>query len=335
MTNSIKQVDCLNTVRLLGAIQVLYGHTLAHLGIDPIPVVGDLINFFYGVPIFFTMSGFLIWGSCGRSASYGDYLKKRFWRIYPELWMAVIVEMIVLFALYEGPYNWPQTILFVFTQSTFLQFWTPDCLRDYGCGTPNGALWTIGVIVQFYIIAYFLYKWLHANSLKKWLLGGAFPTILIGVLSPVITHIMPETIGKLYGQTLLPYLWMFVLPCFIAEYKKKILPFLKRYWWLFLVMTILVKYFIKMDIDATYGFVHTLLLFCTLTGMAYLFPFLNVKTDISYDIYIYHMTFVNALLALGFVNNTWLFLVVLFITCLVAWLSTVTIGKYSLNRKYK
>lgn len=61
MTNGIKRVDCLNTIRLLGAIQVLYGHTLAHLGIDPIPVVGNFINFFYGVPIFFTMSGFLIW----------------------------------------------------------------------------------------------------------------------------------------------------------------------------------------------------------------------------------------------------------------------------------
>lgn len=111
-------------------------------------------------------------GSCGRSTSYGDYLKKRFWRIYPELWAAVIVEMIVLFALYEGPYNWPQTILFVFTQSTLLQFWTPDCLRDYGCGTPNGALWTIGVIVQFYIVGYFLYKKLYAKNLEIWLVCG-------------------------------------------------------------------------------------------------------------------------------------------------------------------
>jgi len=114
----------------------------------------------------------LIWGSCGRSISYADYLKKRIWRIYPELWMAVIVEMIVLLALYEGPYNWPQTILFVFTQSTLFQFWTPDCLRGYGCGTPNGALWTIGIIVQFYIVAYFLYKKLHAKNLKMWLVGG-------------------------------------------------------------------------------------------------------------------------------------------------------------------
>lgn len=335
MKNVIKRTDCLNTIRLLGAIQVLYGHALSHLKIEAIPVVGDFINFFYGVPIFFTMSGFLIWGSCGRSVSYGDYLKKRFWRIYPELWVAVVIEMIVLFTLYAGPYNWPQTILFVFTQSSIFQFWTPECLRDYGCGTPNGALWTIGIIIQFYIISYFLYKRLHATSLKKWLWGGVFPTILVGVLSPMIRERMPVIMGKLYGQTLLPYLWMFVLPCFIAEYKEKILPFLKKYWWLFLVLTLLLKYYVRMDIDASYGLLRTLLLFCTLTGMAYLLPSLNVKTDISYAIYIYHMTLVNALLALGFVQERWLLLVVLVTTCLIAWLSTVTIGKYSLSRKYK
>lgn len=34
--------NCLNTIRLLAAIEVLYGHTLGHLGIDRIPVFGDL-----------------------------------------------------------------------------------------------------------------------------------------------------------------------------------------------------------------------------------------------------------------------------------------------------
>lgn len=80
--------DCLNLIRLVAAIQVMYQHTLAHLYINDIPVLGGFINFFHGVPIFFTMSGFLIWGSIERSHSFGEYLKKRFWRIYPELWGA-------------------------------------------------------------------------------------------------------------------------------------------------------------------------------------------------------------------------------------------------------
>ena len=334
ITSRTNRGDCLNTVRLLGAVEVLYGHTLTHLKIDGIPIVGDIITFFYGVPIFFTMSGFLIWGSCGRSSSYGNYMKKRFWRIYPELWMAVAVEMIVLLGLYAGPYNWPQTFLFVFTQSTILQFWTPDCLRGYGCGTPNGALWTC-VIVQFYIVAYFLYKWLHAKSLRKWILGGVIPSSLIGILSPILIDRMPEIIGKLYGQTLLPYLWMFVGPCFIAENKEKLLPLLINYWWVFLILAFTRNYLVRIDIDATYGIIHTFLLFLSVTSMAYIFPRLNIKTDISYGIYIYHMTVVNAFIALGVMHSQWLVLYVLLLTCSLAWISTVTIGKYSLRRKVK
>lgn len=67
--------DCLNLIRLLAAFQVLYGHTLAHLNIDSIPILGEFINFFSGVPIFFTMSGFLIWWSIGRSKSFEEYIE--------------------------------------------------------------------------------------------------------------------------------------------------------------------------------------------------------------------------------------------------------------------
>ncbi len=331
----VSNKDCLNTIRLLGAIQVLYGHTLAHLQIPKITMIDEIINFFYGVPIFFTLSGFLIWGSCGRSATYSSYLKKRFWRIYPELWVAVAVEMIVLFVLYTGNYNWPQTFFFVLTQSTLFQFWTPDCLRGYGCGTPNGALWTICIIIQFYIIAYPLYRWLHGRNVTKWMLGGVVPAIMLGFISPLLREHIPELIGKLYGQTLFPYLWMFVIPCFVAEYKDKIIPVLVKYWWLFLLMVLVHKYLIQMDVKAAYGFFHTLLLFLSLVGIAYVFPQLNIKTDISYGIYIYHMTVVNAFIAIGYLHNQWLLLWVILITFVLAWVSTKTIGKYSLQLKYK
>ena len=35
-----------------------------------------------GVPFFCCLTGFLIWPSIGRSKSFGDYCKKRFWRLY-------------------------------------------------------------------------------------------------------------------------------------------------------------------------------------------------------------------------------------------------------------
>ncbi len=162
--------NSLNLFRLLAAIEVLYGHALKHLGLPDVPVFGDVVKFFYGVPIFFTLSGFLIWLSIGRSNTFADYAKKRFWRIYPELWVAVAVEIIVLLALYHQPIEWPKLSLFVIGQATIFQFWTPDFLRGYGCGCPNGALWSITVLIQFYFFAYFLYIWLNKRKLAVW--GG-------------------------------------------------------------------------------------------------------------------------------------------------------------------
>jgi len=156
--------NCLNTIRLLAAIQVLWKHSLIHLELPNIPVLGDFVLFFQGVPVFFTLSGFLIWQSIGRSHTFSDYAKKRFWRIYPELWLAVVVELVVLLLLYHQPIDWAQFGLFAIGQATFFQFWTLDCLRGYGCGCPNGALWTISVLIQFYFLAFFIYKWLKKRN---------------------------------------------------------------------------------------------------------------------------------------------------------------------------
>lgn len=164
------KTNSLNTFRLIAAISVLWIHALYHLELNNVPVLGSFIRFFSGVPIFFTLSGFLIWHSIGRSKTFMDYAKKRFWRIYPELWVAVAIEIIVLLLLYHQPIDWLQLSAFTVGQATFFQFWTPEFLRGYGCGSPNGALWTIAVLIQFYFCAFFLYKWLHGKRVFYW--GG-------------------------------------------------------------------------------------------------------------------------------------------------------------------
>jgi len=151
----------------------------------------------------------------------------------------------------------------------------------------------------------------------------------LSLISPAIKSHLPEVIGKLYGQTLIPYLWMFLSAALVAEKKDVMIPFLKKYWWVFVGALLLKKYLLPWDINASYQIFGTLLLFLGLVGFAYSFPKLNIKTDISYGVYIYHMTVVNALIALGYMHNVWLFVVVLAVTCLLAWISTKTVGAWA------
>lgn len=62
--------------------------------------------------------------------------------------------------------------LFTIGQATIFQFWTPDFLRGYGVGCPNGALWTISIFIQFYFCVFFIYKWLNKRNIYLW--GGYF-----------------------------------------------------------------------------------------------------------------------------------------------------------------
>lgn len=286
----MEQIDfkknSINTFRLLASLQVLFEHSYANLALGIVPVLGGFIDFFTGVPVFFTLSGFLIWRSIGGSNSFIEYGKKRFWRIYPELWVAVAVEIVVLLLLYKHPINWPQLGLFTIGQATIFQFWTPDFLRDYGCGCPNGSLWTIAVLIQFYFFAYFVYKLLHNRKLLLW--GGVILTaILIGWLTPLIVGILPDTIGKLYNVSLVPYFWMFIISAFVAEFKDALLPVLKRYWWVFIMFLIIKRLFLSdIPISTYYELFDTVLLFCGLVGFSYCFPQINIRTDISYGIYI-------------------------------------------------
>lgn len=228
--------NCLDLVRIIAAFQVMFGHMVEHLELPINDMLFHVTFFLRGVPIFFVISGFLIWFSIGRSKTYSNYLKKRFWRIYPELWCAVIVETTILLIVYRG-WNIKDTALFVIGQASIFQFWTPDTLRGYGVGTPNGALWTIGVMIQFYIIAWFFYKLMKNRRIGTWIMGLVF-SFCISWLLQFFTHdiIEIDLVGKLYDQTFVKYFWLFYTGMLIAEFKDILLPFFRKYWYAFLVV---------------------------------------------------------------------------------------------------
>lgn len=309
--------NSLNTVRLLAALQVFYGHAVVHMKLPSNAIISSVFSIFQGVPIFFIMSGFLIWNSLDRTPDLKSYLKKRVLRLYPELWCAVLLSVLSIVVLYDG-FRIGELILFTLGQATLLQFWTPNSLRGFGCGTPNGCLASIFMIVQFYIVVWPLKRKIKPGK-TMW---GILLTLglALNMLSPVFSKILPSLVYKLWDISLLPYFWLFILGAFVSEYFEKFVPIMKKYWFIGLVL-LLLQTVVHIDIPGEYGVIKSLLQCFTWIGFAYALPNMNIKRDISYGIFLYHMVVINAFIQLGYVGS-WIYLeVVMVIVISIAILS--------------
>lgn len=318
--------NSLNTIRLITAIQVMLGHLIEHLRVPDVQLGGSIglqkivfyfLNYFYGVPVFFFLSGFLIYKSVENSESWKEYSLKRILRIYPELWIAVLFEITSIIILYFHQIDWSMLLLFTGTQSTFFQFWTPDFLRGYGCGTPNGSLWTIVVFVQFYILIWFFRTPMKKVSLPIWIISELL-LIMLAFSTNIIASKIPELITKLIFVSIIPYLWIFCLGMIISKYWNQVKKMIIKYWFFPIVLYIFYLFFIhRLDFTiGKYPLLHTMISVFGCLGLAYRFPKINVNTDISYEMYIFHMIIVNILITLGVMEIRGLYIsIILTILC--------------------
>ena len=157
-------------IRILAAFQVLITHSVERLEIKNewiLFICNHILIYFPGVPIFFVISGFLIYSSFERNKNnLLQYAVNRCLRIFPALWICIVFTFMFMNYDYGGSLleEAPREILQWFAaQFSFLQFYTPDVLKFWGNGIPNGSLWTISVELQFYIILPLLF-WMFNNS---------------------------------------------------------------------------------------------------------------------------------------------------------------------------
>lgn len=324
----------INFIKLLAAIQVFIGHATVHLNVYWLPeIISNSLNVLQGVPIFFILSGFLTWKSINRTNNFRNFCRKRIFRLYPELWGGVLLNFLIILILYGSHIKWRPYILFQFTQATFLQFWTPDCLRGYGCGTPNGSLWTICVMVQTYIVLWILYKLLHGKKKTIWIAANII-FIMLNFSPQVIQRILPVILYKLYLQTFVPYLWLFILGATISEFYEELSQFLIKYWYIFAIVAFGISLggFDKITIGA-YSVIKALAVGPAIIGFSYRFPKLELKKDFSYGIYIYHMIVINLMIQLGLTGKFQFILIAFILSFGISIISFLTIGAWGRKKK--
>jgi peptidoglycan/LPS O-acetylase OafA/YrhL len=304
-------------LRLLAALQVAFFHVVNHLGV-PLDRSNPLVAFaskLPGVPIFFVVSGFLISLSWERSPRLASYARNRALRIYPALWVCLAVG-IASAALVGGiDFLRADAIPWLAAQVTFGQFYNPDFLRGYGVGVLNGSLWTIPVELQFYAFVPLLYAALSLGSrrgnvalllLAATSLGAQALYLALGGTESEVLAV------KLFGVSLAPYLWMFLIGVLLQRNFDQVGHLLSG------------KGLIWLGAYAAFAFggeglglrvgtnsPHPLpmaVLGCAAIACAYSAPGwshgLLRGNDISYGVYIYHAVVLNAFLAAG-ATGTW------------------------------
>jgi peptidoglycan/LPS O-acetylase OafA/YrhL len=341
MAGNLSRDNNFDLVRLFAALQVVLFHGYEHLHL-PSQLLNSVVyslRFFPGVPIFFAISGFLVFATYDYNPDLKNYFRNRFLRIYPGLWACLLITIGILSAF--GYINFAtvfskQFWLWIVTQASFLQFYTPVILRHFGVGNPNGALWTIPVEISFYIFIPFIF-WLFKRiriSRNAWILIWMAMSVAYNIYyQPYKFQAERPDLVKLMGVTIGPYLFYFLLGSLAYTnwdkirkwYEGKGLLWLAIYGIYCIVFCIWLQKFHTGYWTNFYHFISVFLLSQTVLSVAYTKRGLSnrilKKNDLSFGLYIYHMPVINLLLALGYEGNNFSIAIVIIITTALAYVS--------------
>jgi peptidoglycan/LPS O-acetylase OafA/YrhL len=169
----------LDPFRGLAALWVVAHHLVCFAGEDaPIGPRWLMLGFF-GVPMFFVISGYCVTAAARRAGQHEQppfqFLLQRMMRIYPPFWAAILVS-IVVYAM--GPALWSahtgnEWRAYRFTDwlnlSLLTKTFEPNGLLPWRKFAPiNIAFWTLALEVQFYLVVglcLFARRWFFAAIL--------------------------------------------------------------------------------------------------------------------------------------------------------------------------
>lgn len=321
-------------------------HALVHLKLPVTPGVAEVLDWFPGVPIFFMISGILVTHSFVRLASLKWYFSNRVLRIFPGLWVCLIVSF--LLAAWQGDLEtrllFLKTAIWVGLQGSFFQFvnfWVNP-------GVTNGVLWSISTELQFYIALPFV-----AMYGRRFLRSRADISVALVVFSiaSAIFHqwvlsnqeaLLPKLFPTFYAS-ILANGYLFALGALIYLWQDKLLPICRDRFVVFFAVYVIFR------LSLVFSGISPATIHTTLWGLA-VYPFLGLVVysfsysfsglsqrilngnDFSYGVYIYHMPLIYMTLYMK-LEGVWGFVVTAGTVALFAALSWFLIERSFLKLK--
>ena len=154
---SHQQFPLLDSLRALAALSILVVHVAILTGATEAPLYGRYVSHLdIGVPFFFLLSAFLLYRpflaarvEAMPRASFGEYAKRRFFRIMPAYWLVLTVAAIV--PGFAGTFSGNWWVYYGLLQSYPVYSVDSGCaLTPYACGIP--IAWSLTVEVGFYLL---------------------------------------------------------------------------------------------------------------------------------------------------------------------------------------
>ena len=316
-------------IRLFAALQVAVIHISTHLNIKSIWL--DALSIFPGVPIFFFISGFLIFQSWAniQEMKYFSFFKNRFLRIYPGLYFCIALTVASLFL--SGFLSPAELIHFrlwgwILSQITAFQFFNPEFLSNYGIGVVNGSLWTISVELQFYLLTPIIFSIMQKSK-------TLFTSVvaLLFVINIANTYFNPlSTIPqKIISVSFLPWLGMFMVGAYFSTSQKLQAKILQTPWTILALLYLLIYLLAVHWGGAKHGNGINPILYLILSAIILkaalskpsIAEIILRKNDISYGVYIYHMPILNLLIYFNLKNSTgfWIAILGTILFSLISW----------------
>lgn len=150
----------IDSLRGLAALAVVVCHLLfMRKEFQDFEVLG-----FWGVALFFIISGYVISMTVRNRPSVGKFLLNRFSRLYPAYWFSVIMVSAIWFITNHGKVDYGH----IAANFTMLQNWMniPDL---------DGVYWTLKIELCFYFLIVILLAIKQIDQIEKW--GGFFLVI--------------------------------------------------------------------------------------------------------------------------------------------------------------
>lgn len=317
----------------------------------------DFLALFPGVPLFFMVSGFLIADSYLNSTNLKEYFVKRGLRIYPALFLNILILELAMYIggnMTGNHISIIQYILYFFTYiataasgiaSTLVGLKGADIYNMTGFfhDYPSGVLWTLTVELSFYVLLPLIF--MFKNKKFRNIILIIFATVAIVISSYGSKEFYEaSSITKLLHISVFPYFWIFGIGVFIRLYWVKIKRYFVGYGLYYLGAYLTYSFLIISFFGGFSGYkthldvatvVQTILMACAMFSMAFSYTNIkfNRKVDLSYSTYLYHMLIVHILIGFGITGSWYLYLVVIGATFAIAYLSWTYVEKPMLKLK--